>query len=128
MVAICCWIFSLVSDMGIAPRQIYRVREGKVTVHVFLDFSKAFDLINQGLFVHKLDSRYDIHMAMGMVSSFLRDRPMVIEVPHGCIPSLLFFSMFINDICSCIRFSKFHFYRLMICRFVCLGIGKICMR
>jgi hypothetical protein len=25
-------------------------------------------------------------------------------------PSPLFFSMFINDLCSCIRFSKFHFY------------------
>jgi hypothetical protein len=61
---------------------------------------------------------------MGMVSSFLRDRSMVVEVngvesasrslssgvPQGCIPSSLFFSMFINDLCSCIRFSKFHFY------------------
>jgi hypothetical protein len=68
--------------------------------------SKAFDLINHGQFVHKLDSRYDFHTsAMGMVSSFLRDRSMVVEVdgvkstprslssgvPHGCIPSPLFF-------------------------------------
>jgi hypothetical protein len=29
-------------------------------------------------------------------------------VPHGCVQSPLFFSMFINDVCSCIRFSKFH--------------------
>jgi hypothetical protein len=50
-------------------------------VHVLIDFSKAFDLINHGLFVHKLDSRYDFHRsAMGMVSSFLRDRSMVVEV------------------------------------------------
>jgi hypothetical protein len=35
--------------------------EGKVTVHVLLDFFRAFDLINHGLFVHKLDSRYDFH-------------------------------------------------------------------
>jgi hypothetical protein len=68
--------------------------EGKVTVHVLLDFSKAFDLINHGLFVHWLDSRYDFHTsAMGMFSSFL---------PYH--------SMFINDLCSCIRFSKIHFY------------------
>jgi hypothetical protein len=51
MYAICCRIFSL------------------ITVHVFLDFSKASDL-----FVHKLNSRYDFHFsAMGMVSSFLWD-------------------------------------------------------
>jgi hypothetical protein len=34
---------------------------GMVTVHVLLDFYKAFDLINHGLFVHKLNSRYDFH-------------------------------------------------------------------
>jgi hypothetical protein len=31
-------------------------------------------------------------------------------VPQGCIPSPLFFSMFINDLCTCIHFSNFHFY------------------
>jgi hypothetical protein len=31
-------------------------------------------------------------------------------VPQRCIPSPLFFSMFINDLCSCISFSNFHFY------------------
>jgi hypothetical protein len=31
-------------------------------------------------------------------------------VQQGCIPSPLFFSMFINDLCSCIRLSKLHFY------------------
>jgi hypothetical protein len=77
------------------------------------------------MFVHKLDSRYDFHTsAMGMVSSFLRDRSMVVEVDgvkstprslssgvlQRCIPSPLFFSMFINDFCSCIYFSKFHLY------------------
>jgi hypothetical protein len=35
--------------------------EEKVTVHVLLDLSKVFDLINHGLFVHILDSRYDFH-------------------------------------------------------------------
>jgi hypothetical protein len=61
---------------------------------------------------------------MGIVTSILRDRSMVVEVdgvkstlcslssevPQGCSPSPLFFSMFINDLCSCIRFSKIHFY------------------
>jgi hypothetical protein len=35
--------------------------EGNVTIHVLLDFSKAFDFINHGLFFHKLNSRYDFH-------------------------------------------------------------------
>jgi hypothetical protein len=57
--------------------------------------------------------------AMGMVSSC---RSKVVEVNgvksawrylssgvlQGCIPAV--FSMFINDLCSCIRFSKFYFY------------------
>jgi hypothetical protein len=54
---------------------------GKVTLHVLLYFSKVFDFINHWLFVHKLGSWYDFHTsAMGMVSSFLRDRSMVVEV------------------------------------------------
>jgi hypothetical protein len=81
MIAICCRIFSLVSDVGIAPRLLWLGLPRKVTVHVLLDFFKAFDLINHRLFVHKLDSRYDFHTsAMDMVSSFLRDRSMVVEV------------------------------------------------
>jgi hypothetical protein len=31
-------------------------------------------------------------------------------MPQGCIPSPLFFSMFINGLCSSIRYAKFHLY------------------
>jgi hypothetical protein len=87
--------------------------ERKVTVHVLRDVSKAFDLVNHGLFVHKLDSRYGFHMsAMSIFTLFLWDRSMVVEVDgvisaprylssrvsQGCIPSLMFFSMlFLNS-------------------------------
>jgi hypothetical protein len=101
--------------------------EGKITVLVLLDFSKTFDMVNHFLFLHKLGSEYDFHAsARGMVSSFHQDRSMMVEVgdggekssprslfsgvPQGCIPSPLFFSMFINGICSSIRYAKFHFY------------------
>jgi hypothetical protein len=139
MVAICCQIFSTATAL---VRVTEDLRSAKVTVQVLLDFSKAFDLINHGLFVHKLDSRYDFHTsAMCMVSSFLRDRSMVVEVdavkstarslssgvPRGCIPYPLFFSMLINDLCSCIRFSKFHFYAHDL-QIYLPGIGKTWMR
>jgi hypothetical protein len=85
--------------------------EGKVTVYVLLDFTKAFDLINHGLFVHKLCSRYDFHTsAMGMVSSFLQDRSM-----HSggwgwwCLVVWCTTGRYLIS-CSCIRFSKCHFY------------------
>jgi hypothetical protein len=81
--------------------------EGKITVLALLDFSKAFDMVNHLLFLHKLGSEYDFHTSdRSMVSSFLQDRSMIVEVdgdvkssprslfsgvPQGCIPSLLFF-------------------------------------
>jgi hypothetical protein len=49
-------------------------------------------------------------------------------VPQVCIPSPVCFSMFINDLCTCIRFSEFFISILMICRFICLDIGKIWLR
>jgi hypothetical protein len=96
-----------------------------LTVLALLDFSKAFYMVNHLLFLHKLDWEYDFHTsARSMVSSFLQDRSMMVEVdgvkfsprslfsgvPQGCIPSPLIFSMFINDLCSSIHFAKFHFY------------------
>jgi hypothetical protein len=116
--------------------------EGKVTVHVLLDFSKAFDIINHGLFVHKLDSRYDFHTsAMGMVSPFLRDRSMVVEVdgvkstpcslssgvPQGCIPSPQFF-LSLSMICVLVFVLQSITFTLMIYRFIWLGIVRIWMR
>jgi hypothetical protein len=74
------------------------------------------DLINHELFVQKLDSRYDfLTSAMGMVSSFLRDRSMVVEVdgvkstprslssgvPQGCIPSLVLLYSVFKVSCPC---------------------------
>jgi hypothetical protein len=81
MVTICGRIFSLVSDVGHnTSTALFRVTkdlrsakaERKVTVHVLLDILKVFDLINHGLFVHMLESRYGFRtVAMSMVSSFL---------------------------------------------------------
>jgi hypothetical protein len=97
--------------------------EGKVMVHVLLDFYKAFDLVNQGLLFHKLDSRYDFHTsAMGMVSSFLRDRSMVVEV-DGMESALRYLS---SGVLVFVFQSSISM--LMIFRFICSGIGRIWMR
>jgi hypothetical protein len=65
--------------------------EGKVTVIVLLDFSKAFDMVNFLIFLHKLGSEYDFHTsARSMVSSFLQVRSIMVEV-DGVKSSPLFF-------------------------------------
>jgi hypothetical protein len=99
--------------------------EGRVTVVVLLDFSKAFDCVDYRLFLHKLVSSFDFHgSARNMVSTFLNGRSMVVDVdgarsspralfsgvPQGSVPSPLFFSMFVNCLSERIRHSKFHFY------------------
>jgi hypothetical protein len=102
--------------------------EGKVKVHVLLDFSKAFDLINHGQFVHKLGSRYDFFPPTIVIMEWFRHffgivlwslRLMkwnlyaaffVVWSPTGMHPFFAVFSKFINDLYSCIRFSKNYFY------------------
>jgi hypothetical protein len=99
--------------------------------------SKAFDLINHGLFVHKVDSRYDFHTsAKAIVSSFLRDRSMVVEidgvkfalrylssgVPQGCIPSSLFSPCSCSSmICVLVFVFRSFISMLMICSFFVWG-------
>jgi hypothetical protein len=102
--------------------------DGKITVHVLLDFTKAFDLLNHGLFIHKLGSRYDLHTsAIGMVSSFLRAPRHVhclLVVPQGCTSSTLFFFLCLSKICVCVFVFQSFFSMLMICRFIYLGTGR----
>jgi hypothetical protein len=102
--------------------------EEKITVYVLLDLSKVFDPINHGLF------------AMGMILSFLRDRSMVVEV-DGVKSTPRFLSSFHRDISHrhcfflclsmiCVLIFVFQSFisMLMICRFICLRIGRIWMR
>jgi hypothetical protein len=67
--------------------------EGKVTVLVLLDLFKAFDMVDHLLYVHKLGSEYDFHTsARSMVSSFLQDHSMMVDVDgvKSCSHSLFF--------------------------------------
>jgi hypothetical protein len=64
----------------------FSMAEEKITVLSLLDFSKAFDMVNDLLFRHKLGSEYDFHTSAtrNLVSSFLQDRSMVVEVHVLC--------------------------------------------
>jgi hypothetical protein len=90
-----------------------------------LDFSKAFDCVNHGLFIFKLRALYSFHKSAGaLMASFLDGRSMSVEVdgvrssthnlssgvPQGSILSPLSFALFINDLHRSLNFSKFHFY------------------
>jgi hypothetical protein len=104
-----------------------------------VNFSKAFDLINHGLFFNKLGSRFDYHtLAMGMVSSYFfgillwRLRLMMSNpchvlcrlVSHRDVSQLRCF-LYVYQMIY-IRSSMFHFYADDR-RFICLRIGRIWM-
>jgi hypothetical protein len=89
--------------------------EGRVTVLVLLDFSKAFDCVDYHLFLHKLVSSFDFHgSARDMVSTFgwcqIVLPCLVFRCALGFCTFTTFFSMFVNCLSEYIRHSRFHFY------------------
>jgi Reverse transcriptase (RNA-dependent DNA polymerase) len=104
-------------------------------VLVLLDFYKTFDCIPHELLVHKLSINYGFSpSAASMISSFLRDRSLVVEfdgvrstprqissgVPQSSIWSPLLFSIFINTFLYLCETQIFTFMQT-ICRSICLA-------
>ena len=75
------------------------IEKGEYAIGVFLDFSKAFDTVDQDILLDKLDHCGIRGCAISWFKSYLSCRPTMIKcgVPQG---SILLFLININDICT----------------------------
>ena len=91
---------------------------------LFMDISKAFDTINNGLLLAKLKAYGFSKQALSFMCSYLKNRrqrfqidsklnslkEVIAEVPQGSIDAPLLFSVFINDLFLFIRVSVLNNY------------------
>lgn len=111
-------LLKVVDDLSAA------MENGNVTIAAFLDFKKAFDLVDHDLIIHKLHSQFQISSTgCSFVKSYLSNRWQKVRVgedvsnaievtsgtPQGGILSALLFSLYINDLPSQVNISS-HLY------------------
>lgn len=83
--------------------------EGKLSILVLLDYSKAFDIVNQSLSLSIL--RYNGYSERVKVDNIILDSIKInCGAPQGSILGLLLFSIFTCNLFDSVRYWKVHLY------------------